>query len=229
MKTVFIFDIDGTICYARQRMEESFAHSFLEFSKQNTTVLVTGSDRSLAEEQVPRSILDQVQLYCCAGADGISFKVDTSIPSEVVDELGAILKKSSYPVRTGNHINYRTGMINFSIVGRNANREQRQQYINFDLASKERETIVNSLSQKYPNLTFLVGGEISIDISKKGIDKSLVAQDLKIKYPDCFLIFVANNIIRGNDAPLAEYIHKNNLGYSVQIEYPVVKTLSWFK
>ena len=42
----------------------------------------------------------------------------------------------------------------------------------------DRSRIVKELSPKYPDLQFMIGGEISIDIFPKGRDKSQVLQDM---------------------------------------------------
>ena len=51
------------------------------------------------------------------------------------DAYAFLLKKSistDFDIATGNHFESRPGLLNFSIVGRNANREQRKKYVEFD-------------------------------------------------------------------------------------------------
>ena len=61
MKTVYMFDVDGTLTPARQRMKSSFRKFFLEWSKDKIYYLITGSDIKKTRGQVPEKILDNAQ------------------------------------------------------------------------------------------------------------------------------------------------------------------------
>ena len=69
-------------------------------------------------------------------------------------------------------------MVNFSTVGRDCNQEQRDAYFKWDNENKEREGIAWEITQRYPWLDATVGGEISIDIYRKGEDKGQILNDL---------------------------------------------------
>lgn len=219
-----VFDVDGTITPPRKHMEEDFLPRFLDFCQNNNVVLVSGSDQKMIAEQIPKEILSLVKLYTCNGAEGISFDIEYDIIDEkLISLLDVHLALSYFPIKTGKHINFRKGMINFSTIGRNASYEQRKEYVSFDEEVKERKSIVNHLSLKFPEYEFRIGGEISIDISKKGINKSLVAKDLLTLDPETYIIFYGNQIADGNDKPLAEYIEEHNLGRSIPIDYDDLK------
>ena len=114
-------------------------------------------------------------------------------------------------------------MINFSIVGRNANDQERNDYSIFDQKLQHRKFLISLLQDQFEDLEFHIGGKISIDITRKGMNKSLVAKDLS-KKNSSFLIFYGDGILnKGNDYPLAQYIQNNNLGYSVAINYEVMR------
>lgn len=224
----FVFDIDGTIAPPRKPLEEDFAIKFKQLCTEQKVVLVTGSDRELALEQIPKDILPLVKLYTCSGVEGLdNIKVDYEIyeKASLVEALEKILKASSYPHRTGNHISVRKGMINFSVVGRNASPEDRISYNEYDKKYREREYIVRSLKNLFWNYDICIGGEISIDITKRGINKSLVAKDLFTKDPNAYIIFFGNQILDGNDYFLAKYLQENNLGHSIQIDYENLKDI----
>ena len=63
---------------------------------------------------------------------------------------------------------YRTGMLNFSIVGRDIDRSRRLEYSTWDKDKKEREKIAKNFNKLFKNysLEACIGGEISIDIQK---------------------------------------------------------------
>ena len=119
MSTYHIFDIDGTITEPRKPMDVDFASMFSIFCDFNNVVLVSGSDSSMIEEQIPQEILGKVKLYTCSGVVGLCHDVDYKINDDkLIESLEMILEDSEFSPKTGNHINVRPGMINFSIVGR---------------------------------------------------------------------------------------------------------------
>jgi len=229
MNIYYIFDIDGTITVPRKPMDEDFFETFYEFAKNNKVVLVTGSDKKLALEQIPEKLLSIVKLYTCSGVEGLeNITVDYEINDPVlIQQLENMIDVYQYKDKTGSHVNKRKGMINFSVVGRNANDQQRKEYAEFDKVNNQRKNIVNKLSTFSNDYEICIGGEISIDITKKGINKSLVAKDILEIDPDAYLIFYGNQILDGNDYFLAKYIQENKLGYSIPIDYELLKELDF--
>lgn len=222
----YVFDVDGTITPPRKQMEPNLVQLFLDFCLNNNVILVSGSDSNMIHEQIPQNILNNVKLYTCSGVEGISFDLEYDISDDdLLKELDFYLNTSEFKLKTGKHINFRKGMINFSIVGRNASDAEREEYSEFDKEYKERITIINDLSKKFQKYDFLIGGEISIDISKKGINKSLVAKDIIISDPDAYIMFYGNQILDGNDYPLAKFIAENNIGTSTQITNLHIKNI----
>lgn len=228
MNTIYIFDVDGTITVPQQKMEDEFEELFYEFCCKNEVALVSGSDKKMIEDQISSRIINKVKLYTCNGIEGSSFKLkikDYEIDNSIVSALETMLTYTEYPVKTGNHIVRRKGMINFSIIGRNANQQERDEYAIFDQKLQHRKYLVSLLKDQFENLEFHIGGQISIDITRKGMNKSLVAKDL-CKKEKPFLIFYGDGILNGgNDYPLAKYIQDNGLGYSVSINYEIMKSI----
>ena len=68
-------------------------------------------------------------------------------------------------------------MCNFSVVGRNANQEERKQYYYYDCKTKEREQIAKAFNEKFPKLQADVGGETGIDIFEKGCNKAQILNE----------------------------------------------------
>ena len=83
---------------------------------------VTGSDRQKTIEQLTKPIYNlAVRAYQCSGND--VWQQDDNIYSGIVDlpdyifqELICWLERSKFNTRTGNHIEERPGLVNFSIV-----------------------------------------------------------------------------------------------------------------
>lgn len=60
----------------------------------------------------------------------------------------------------GTFIEYRTGMINVSPIGRNCSREERDEFERFDKETGVRRAFVDALKKEFEgdNLTFSIGG-----------------------------------------------------------------------
>lgn len=227
MKIYSVFDVDGTITPTRSSMEEDFIPKFAEYCKHNNVVIVSGSTKEMIQEQIPENILSMTKLYTCSGVEGCSIPIDYEIEDidNLVYRLKYYLKQSGFPNKAGRHIDIRKGMVNFSIPGRDATIEQRKQFVEYNNLAKEAEFFRDELEIDFPQLQFCIGGETSIDITNIGINKSLVAKDLLTFEPEAYIIFYGNQILGGNDYPLAKYIDDSRCGHSIQINYPDLKKL----
>ena len=111
-------------------------------------------------------------------------------------------------------------MVNFSIVGRNADPSQRSNYASYDAEYQERERITENLKKKYSDLDFVIGGAVSIDIFKIGDDKSQVIEkyfNKALEYNE--IIFVGDRIpFPGNDYALAMALRQHPNGYAYEVE-----------
>lgn len=215
-KYKFIFDVDGTLTPSRQSIDGEFQRWFLEFSYSNEVYLVTGSDYPKTLEQLGKTVCENaVTVFNCSGSDiwerGKNIFTDSWIlPEKAHNWLSNKLQQSEFPKRTGNHFEHRPGMVNFSVVGRNANRQERAEYVSWDKEHGERDLISFLFNQQFLDLEATVGGETGIDIAPKGKNKS---QILNYFEKDDKLVFFGDRIDkRGNDYPLAKIIIDNNLG-----------------
>ena len=184
MRRIYIFDVDGTLTPARQKMTDEFCTFFKEWVKGKKVYFVSGSDYEKLQEQVPKDILESVAgVFDCMGSsfynNGKNIFKRTFKPTEdLLYFLLECLAKSPYHIRTGNHIERRVGMINFSIVGRNASLIERKHYFSTDRLSREREKIAAQINENFEGISASVGGKISIDIYPTGWDKSQVLKNI---------------------------------------------------
>lgn len=211
----FIFDVDGTLTPSRQDIDPEFKEFFKAFIKENKVFLVTGSDYPKTVEQLGADICENVvTVYNCSGND-VWFKgkrVNSKpfeAPAELYNLMNGWLHTSSFPLRTGNHIEERMGTINFSIVGRNADKIERLEYVKHDLETRERERIAFKINLEFPDIMASVGGETGIDIYRNGGDKSQILEDFDAPYSDIY--FFGDRMSEGgNDYPLAKKLNTEN-------------------
>ena len=180
----FVFDVDGTLTPSRGEMYGAFKSWFLDWAKGRNVYLITGSDYAKTVEQVGEEVTHAVNaVYNCAGNSiyvrgQLIYKSDWHIGNDLRMFLEDWLEYSSYPTRTGTHIEERIGLCNFSIVGRGATKEQRAEYVKWDTDKRERYEIAEALNKMFPDVEATVAGEIGIDIYKRGKDKAQVADVL---------------------------------------------------
>ena len=221
MKT-YIFDVDGTLTPSRGKINQHFDRWFnnwidLQQSLHNQVWLISGSDLPKTVEQMGIDIVNKIdRCYNCMG-NTLYQKGTTVYEREFNPSAGLIsylehwLERSEYPDRYGQHIEYRSGMLNYSIVGRGAVGKQRTDYYNWDLVNHEREIIATRINSKFKseNIVALVGGETGLDITKHGWDKSQILPE--IHGP---AIFVGDKMSYGeNDYPLKYALDTDNRGF----------------
>ena len=214
MKTIYMFDVDGTLTSPRQQIEETFAEVFLAWVESGDKIvyLVTGSDIGKTREQLFSSFIDQCSgVFTCSGnvfhsKNKLIYKNHLSLPGTFIEDLNLYLDNSLWRRKTGAHIEHRDGMLNFSTVGRNASKDLREAYYKWDKVSQERLDIVDYITGLYPEFEVAIGGSISVDIYPKGKNKSQVVDKIwQLHGTDAQMVFVGDrNAPGGNDWPLAQ-------------------------
>jgi len=213
----FLFDVDGTLTSPREKMDEGFKTFFGEwvFARQqlgDEVFLVTGSDKGKTLDQIGQSmyrIVDGVYQNCGNQffvRNALIYESKWMISAHLRLDLMILAERSPWYGRATNNIEERTGMVNFSTIGRTATQEQRKAYAVWDKRAKERIKNVEWLSMRYPKLEFSVGGEISTDIYPRGKDKSQVLKHMPQK-----TIFFGDNCLRGgNDYQISQKSDKHH-------------------
>ena len=219
MDRTYIFDVDGTLTPSRLPMTKEFKNFFSVWSELNKFYLVTGSDLSKLQEQMDFMDIEAEGIFTCCGNQ--FWKPDPSIPitsaeliyenkfeppKDLIEYLEKQLEKSKYHHRAGNHIEDRGSMLNFSIVGRNCSLMERENYFKWDNLNCERREISRTIGYRWPKLDAVIGGQISIDIYPKGMDKSQIFDVIKQErlIPSEEYIFIGDGTEKGgNDYPLA--------------------------
>jgi len=86
------------------------------------------------------------------------------------------------PIKRGTFIEFRTGLINISPIGRNCSQEEREAFFEYDKKHHIRENLVKVLEEKFTEelkLKFSIGGQISIDAFPIGWDKTYCLRHLE--------------------------------------------------
>jgi phosphomannomutase len=228
VRTIYLFDVDGTLTGPRQEIDENFASVFLDWmEKENAEVyLVSGSDIKKIQQQIFNEFLNQCTgIFCCTAnqlykKEKLIYENIFTLPPFLIEDLEIYLEEAQYSFKTGNHIEQRPGMLNFSVLGRNANLLQRETYAKWDRGAREREDIVEYITSNYPELDASIGGVTSVDIYPKGKDKSQVVKYLRGQHQENIsMIFVGDKtMVGGNDHPLAVVLEQDPNSFWFQVE-----------
>jgi len=224
-----IFDMDGTLTEPRQPISNEMIEVLRKLPNSYKKYLVTGSDMAKVEEQIPveflLSFFDKV--FACNGTRVFNTNLDLddeSKPAEpelihkvnlidfyseadlnhIVNTLLKLAHETHTKIKTGTFVEWRESQINFSVVGRNCTSLQREDYVKWDNKSRERKKLVEQLENKFQGwgLSFRLGGQISIDVTRQGWDKSYAFNNIAEKPEDC--VYFGDKIVPGgNDFDIA--------------------------
>jgi phosphomannomutase len=224
-----LFDMDGTLTDARQPITKDVLEVLKKTGPGVKRYLITGSDYGKVEEQIGTENLLNLfeRVYTCNGTRVWNCNLDmddetrpvepelihkvslTDYYSEAdINHIINVLLKTAYKthtkIKTGTFVEWRDSQINFSVVGRNCTTSQRDDYVKWDKKSGEREKIITQLREQFKGwgLSFRLGGQISIDITRDGWDKTYAFQNMKESPDQC--VFFGDKICKdGNDFDIA--------------------------
>ncbi len=206
-------------------MEQEFLFFFLSWSQDKKIYLVGGSDKKKIERQIPSSVIQRCAgVFCSSGnelwiKDQLVYRNDWTPTRDFLSYLSQLYQSSLFTPKGVKFIEKRTGMVNFSIVGREASYKLRETYHQWDKENKDREEMARSIMLDHPNLQACIGGQISIDIYPKGQDKSQASRWVRENI-DKNIFFAGDKCFDGgNDHSIYLDVKKHG-GVSVQVEGP---------
>jgi phosphomannomutase len=128
------------------------------------------------------------------------------------------ISETDIPIKRGNFLELRNGMINISPIGRSCSQVERETFYELDKENHIREKMIQYLRYELNivnnlNLSFSIGGQISIDIFPKGWDKTYCLQFVEDKYESIYF-FGDKTDTGGNDYEI--YTDSRVKGFSVK-------------
>lgn len=217
----YLFDIDGTLTEPRQKISPEFEEFFFNWMQDRQVFFVTGSDMQKVKEQLSERIIKSCAGIFCSMANEFYilgktiYKNELKVSDELIFWLKQQLNNSAYPTKRTNNLEFRSGMLNFSIAGRDSSIDERKTYYNWDKVSGERQRIAEYINKTYPDMEACVGGQISIDIQNKGNNKSQASKWLRSNMYNVDILFFGDKTMPGgNDRAIVEDILTNMDDYS---------------
>jgi len=187
-KILVLFDVDGTLTPSRQATKPDMIEVLKELRKRVYTAIVGGSDIAKILEQLGQNAIKEND-YVFAENGCISYKNGEQIVTnktikiflgeekskKLTEWLENYCRTAETPSKASHFVEWRSGMVNTSPIGRSCTQAQRDEFYAWDNKHKLREKMVELLKENFGDcgLQFSLGGQISIDIFPKGWDKTL--------------------------------------------------------
>jgi phosphomannomutase len=226
-RIIALFDVDGTLTIPRGEVTPDMMQFMKSLSEKITVGIVGGSDLPKQEEQLGEGIAKVFpynfsQNGLVAYKNGELQEVQTISKFLGEDNIKRIvnwtlkyLADVDIPVKRGTFIEFRSGMMNISPIGRNCSREERNDYEKVDLERGIRKNMVEAMKKEFAdlNLTYSIGGQISFDVFPTGWDKTYCLKFLPEGDFDEVHFFGDKTFEGGNDYEI--FTSERTIGHTV--------------
>ncbi|KAF1756615.1 hypothetical protein GCK72_013068 [Caenorhabditis remanei] len=230
-KTILVFDVDGTLTAARQQITPEMREFLIEARKRVPLAVVGGSDFKKITEQLANHDTDLVLSlfdYVFSENGLLGFKGTEPFPVQSIqkaigdDKLQELINFAlrymsdiTLPVKRGNFVEFRNGMINLSPIGRSCSQDERMQFVQFDTEHGIRRKFVEELEKNFGKygLQFAIGGQISVDVFPTGWDKTFCLKYIENEF-DVIHFFGDKTAPGGNDHEI--YADERTIGHTVE-------------
>ncbi|KAL6565929.1 hypothetical protein OROHE_004984 [Orobanche hederae] len=175
--SIALFDVDGTLTAPRKAATSKMLEFMQELKKVVTVGVVGGSDLVKISEQLGNRVINDYD-YVFAENGLVAYKdgnlIGTQSLKEFINFTLHYIADLDIPIKRGTFIEFRSGMLNVSPIGRNCSQEEREEFEKYDKVHNVRPKMVSVLREKFAhfNLTFSIGGQISFDVFPQGWDKT---------------------------------------------------------
>ena len=236
-RIIALFDVDQTLTPARKSIEKAMLETLDKCKEKGVAIgIVSGSDLVKIKEQVGEPLVTSADytfsengLYALKEGQFFSQKSFKDYLGE--DKLKRLINFCLHhiadldiPIKRGTFIEYRTGMMNVSPIGRNCSREERDEFEIFDKTAGVRKAFVEKLRLEFVDeeLTFSIGGQISFDVFPKGWDKSYCLQFVEKDFDEIHF-FGDKCQLGGNDHEI--FADTRTIGHEVANPTETIKIL----
>ena len=209
MKTLILFDVDGTLCYSGQKIKPEMCQLLTKLKAHDLQLsIIGGGTYDKISNQL--SILNIINVFddLCAENAMDSYNIPTNkqiyqgnirdqwdatkLTQIVTHLLEYTFKLTDLPVKTGKFIDLRKGLIYWSLIGQNCTYQERQAFKALDIDGQYRIKVIKELQNQYPifrSCELSLGGELGISISPEGFDKSYVKNVIDLTKYDKIYFF----------------------------------------
>ncbi|OUU16525.1 MAG: hypothetical protein CBB97_22585 [Candidatus Endolissoclinum sp. TMED37] len=228
-RILVLFDVDGTLTPSRKSITPEML-SFLKDLRRKVTIgIVGGSDLNKQKEQLGNDVTNLFD-YTFAENGLTAYKGKYLINRmSLVRHLGEdTLKRiinwvlmylgthaADIPLKRGTFIEYRSGMLNISPIGRQCSVAERDAFELYDKEHCIRAKMIEAMRKELADidLQYSIGGQISFDVFPKGWDKTFCLRYVESQRFDTIHFFGDKTMQGGNDYEI--YEDERTIGHSV--------------
>jgi len=214
-KILCLFDVDGTLTKPRNDIDPKLEDLLQNNLKPLCSLgIVGGSDfKKIAEQMNGNDVIHRYDyvfsenglVWFKKGQEGDRQSIQKHMGEEklqrFINFVLGYLSKVVLPVKRGNFVEFRAGMLNISPIGRSCSQEEREAFEKYDKEHKIREKMIEDIEKEFPNfgLTYSIGGQISFDVFPTGWDKTYCLKHLELEGFDEIHFFGDKTDKGGND------------------------------
>lgn len=221
MKSMIVFDLDGTLATSKQAIDAEMAQLLVDLLAVTSVAVISGGDWPQFEAQLldqlpPSGNYANLTLLPTSGTKFYRFEgdwrqiyADTFSRAEhvrVMDALTSAVGEAGFAdeIIWGEQIEDRGSQITFSGLGQEAHPDVKASW---DPDVQKRNRLKALLDERLPNFAVRIGGSTSVDITKPGIDKAYGIAKLStiigVNLSD--MLFIGDALYPGgNDAPVRD-------------------------
>ena len=224
-KKVIIFDLDGTLTKSKSDLDKEMAKLIAELLRQRYVAVTSGCSFHQFENQflskLPKGTnRSNLFLFPTCSASGYYYDEKKGkyyraycnlMPKEAVKKIlksfEAVFAETGYshPKRTyGPVFENRGSQLTFSALGQQAPLRLKRKW---DPDQKKRLRIRRHIRPRLPNFEITIGGTTSIDVTRKGVNKTLCVRKLieRVHVNKKEMLFVGDALFKGGN----DYIMKS--------------------
>ena len=222
-KKVIVCDLDGTLALSKSPISQNMAETICRVLSRHYMAVISGGGYDQFKKQFlsrllcEKEVLQNLILFPTMGAACYRYDPSTNDwrkvyenmltkeeQKQIKDALNEAMKESGFDFSGayGEIVENRGTQVTFSGRGERAPLEVKEVW---DPKQEKRRQIIEILERKIPQFEIRLGGSTSIDITRKGIDKSYAIGNIKkeLHVSDEDIIFVGDALYKGgNDAPV---------------------------
>jgi len=224
-KKIIIFDLDGTLAKSKSKLDREMATLICELLRQGYVAVTSGCSFQQFKTQflsklAKKANLCNLFLFPTCSASGYYYDsrrgsfsqaysnlLSKQASERIVHSFESVFKEIGYdqPRKTyGQVFENRGSQITFSALGQKAPLRIKQKW---DPNQEKRLRIRRRLRRHLPNFEITIGGTTSIDITEKGVNKTLCVKKLKerLNVERKNMLYVGDALFRGGN----DYVMKS--------------------
>ncbi|XP_054992804.1 phosphomannomutase 2 isoform X1 [Sorex araneus] len=222
-----LFDVDGTLTAPRQRITTEM-EAFLQTLRRKVKIgVVGGSDFGKMQEQLGDDVVEKYDYVFpenglvaykdgkLLGRQNIQSHLGEALVQDLINYCLSYIAGIKLPKKRGTFIEFRSGMLNVSPIGRSCSQEERLEFTEVDKRENIREKFVAELRREFAGrgVTFSIGGQISIDVFPEGWDKRYCLGHVEQDGFQAIYFFGDKTMPGGNDYEI--FSDPRTIGYTV--------------